>query len=129
MCSSDLFLKDNGKDMTQDQIVDSCPTAFAKGSDIHGAFSPESFPLLIQSLPIRISPILSPSFIITHPKQTAVFLVDWQKTNQWHWVRFAGQDSQKIFLMNPLVHGKADEQDISEFASWPKVGFIVEYAA
>ena len=122
------FFKDNGFNINQDQIVDSCPAAFAKGSTIQGAFSPQSFPMLTESLPIIVTPINSRRSI-NHPKQTIFFLVDWEKSTSWHWVRFAGfgLDGKKICLMNPLVPDKAEERDLSEFASWPKLAFLIEY--
>jgi hypothetical protein len=106
------FLKDNGVQVSQSEIIDKCPEIFGKASKTEGAFSAENFHILEKSFPIRVTSLAWP-FGLTFPKQSAFFLIDWENKNQWHWVRFVGQDAQKIYLMYPVVSEKPDEIDFS----------------
>jgi hypothetical protein len=71
--------------------------------------------------------LTEPHFSFSIPSQSVFFLVAWQgDLGQMHWVRFAGQDDKKVYLMNPVVADKKDEQESAAFWSWPKMGFMVE---
>lgn len=121
------FLKDNAFGISQDEVINKCPEVFGKGAEIEGTFSPENFDVLERLFPIKATPITATEFHFGIPHESPFFLVAWAgDKSQMRWVRFAGQDAKRVYLMNPSAPGTNTEVDSAAFWSWPKIGFMME---
>ncbi|MGH7975992.1 MAG: hypothetical protein ACREC8_04960 [Limisphaerales bacterium] len=121
------FLQDNVAGISRNDLINKCPEVFGKGSETEGTFSPENFDVLERLFPIKATLLAARGFHFAIPNESPFFLVAWGgDKGQIRWVRFAGEDDKKVYLVNPFVPNKNDGVDSATFWSWPKIGFMLE---
>ena len=122
------FLRENGFNITQDEIVDTCPDLFNKGKHHEGSFDSQYFQKLEPFFPIKVSPFTKDHLTWEFPKQSIFITVAWRNDiNAKHAVRVLGQNGDNVRLHNPIAD-RATLENADDFFSWrPRNRFFVEF--
>ncbi len=112
--------------MTQDEVVNRCPIALHKDTELEGALNLQSLQNISQQFQLTITPIFSNTISIVHPKESIFIFTFWENDpGQFHCVRFAGQNSSNIYVMNPQNNLNIEEHNLITFSKWVQLGIKI----
>ncbi|MCK4605530.1 MAG: hypothetical protein KAU41_12710 [Deltaproteobacteria bacterium] len=117
------FFSDLQLPLTQSEIVNRCPEAFNKGTEIEGGVEPSLLHKVANEFNIEIIRV-QPN--ITINKHESLFLfVHWKgDSTQNHCLRFCYKNSKFTYFMNPSS-GKIEHELSNILSSWVRLPLLI----